>query len=144
MRGLSFIIMLLVPAFIALGHDIYLFVVNIAQPKGFTVDLLVQEFKFSTLGYIWTTYEPESFKTAVASLDKETWAMITTLLTFPAFFVGLAFAGTLSLFFGLLGVVFGVGPLKIESGTVFYATGGKKETSFRAGQGSQKINYKRK
>lgn len=147
MRNPTVIFLFLIPAIIALGHDTYLFYTNIVETKGFTLDLLLSEFKFSSLGYIWTSYDEEGFKMALMSTDKETWAWIDYLLTFQAFYLGLAFAAVMSFIFFFFGVVFGIGPLAFENGKVFQSPASskkKEDTSFRSGQQSKKLNYKRK
>ena len=99
MRGVHlFMILVALPAIAALGHDIYLFYINHGldnipgdlersiQDKG---PLSI----FAALGFIWTQYDPESYKTVVESLDQETWDMLNSLLAQKALFVGIAFAG---------------------------------------------------
>ncbi len=146
MRPSSFIFILLLPAFIALGHDMFLFYVNYISLEGLSLDLILQEFKFSAFGFIWTTYDEEGYKNFVRSTDPQTWAIIDSLLTFKAFYTGLAFAGIMVCLFYLLGF-FKIGPFARE-GKVFYGKydqkGKKKDVSFRGGQGSGKIEYKRK
>ena len=139
---LGVILLLLIPAFIALGHDFYLFYINHLNPGVFSIDLLKEEFKFSALGFIWTNYELESYKSVVKSTDRETWSTIDTILTWKAFYVGLAFAGIMTVLFLIL-KIFGVGPFSSEEETSFVASG-KKDVSFRAGSSSKKMNYKRK
>jgi hypothetical protein len=143
MRGGSFIFLLLIPAFIALGHDCYLFYVNFLETQPLTLALVQKEFKFSALGFIWTSYEPESYKATVDSTDPETWAIIDYLLTYTAFYVGLGFAAAMTVLFGFFGLVFGIGPMAMEDGKIFHASDSKKE-SFRSGQGNKKFEYKRK
>ena len=144
MRPSSFIFLVFLPALLALGHDAYLFYINIVETKGFTLDLLIQEFKFSALGFLWTSYEPESYKTTVAGADPETWSLIDYILTFKTFFVGLGFGGIMTAVFGLFGIIFGIGPLKFEKGSVFHASDKDKDVSFRSGQQNKKFEYKRK
>ncbi len=100
MQGLTLLMFVLLwPALIALGHDVYLFYINegmqsaqgllqgqTPNDKGFLS-------LFASLGFIWTAYHPESYKFTVESVDKETWAYINLLLKQKAVFVGLAFAG---------------------------------------------------
>lgn len=143
MRGLPFVLLLLVPALIALGHDVYLFYVNYAEPQGFSVDLLLKEFKFSAFGFIWTTYDEESYKNFVSGADPETWASVDYLLTFKAFHTGLVFAGVLTALFLALSL-FGIGPLATEGGRIYASDKKKTEISFRSGQGNKKMTYKRK
>lgn len=134
---------LLIPALIALGHDIYLFYVNHAQEAfKITTDLVQEKFKFSAFGFIWTNYALESYKTTAASLDPETWAVIDKFLTIKAFFAGLTFAGVIvgiMIFFAL----FGLGPMAGEGGRVY--GGGKEKTPPKIGsKSSGKMDYKRK
>lgn len=137
---LSLVLLLLIPALIALGHDGYLFYMEHLNPGVFSIDLLKDKFKFSALGFIWTTYDPESYKSVVESTAPETWAQIDTFLTIKAFHLGLAFAGVFIVLFLIL-KMFGIGPFVPESN---YQSKGSEPTSFRAGAQSKKINYKRK
>jgi hypothetical protein len=144
MRGVSFIILLLIPAMIALGHDTYLFYVNYVETRGFSLDLLMKEFKFSSLGFIWTTYDEESYKTTVGSVDPETWSIIDYLLTFKLVFVCLGFTAVMCVLYFIVGL-FGKGPFAIErAARVFHSSDSKDATSFRSGQTSKKFEYKRK
>ncbi|MCC6598799.1 MAG: hypothetical protein IT559_08420 [Alphaproteobacteria bacterium] len=144
MRGFSIIFLLLIPAMIALGHDLYLFYVNYAEAQGFSIALLQKEFKLSAFGFIWTNYDEESYKTAVGSVDPDTWLTIDYLLTFKAFYAALAFAGVFVALFTVL-ALFGKGPFAGEERRVYGSDKKKKgEKSFRAGQAGTKMNYKRK
>lgn len=138
----SIIFLLLIPAMIALGHDFYLFYNEHLNPGVFSLDLLKKEFKFSALGYIWTTYGTESYRTTVESMPPEDWAKIDKILTFKAFYVALGFAGIFTALFAVL-ALFGKGPFVTEGGG---SAKRKKEepTSFRSGSQSKKMQYKRK
>lgn len=136
------IFVLLIPAMIALGHDIYLFYVNHAQEaRTFTTDLVKEKFKFSAFGFIWTNYEPESYKTIAAGMAPESWAKLDKFLTYKAFFAGLTFTGVvvgIMAFFAL----FGIGPMASEGGRVY---GGKEKTPPRiSSKKTGKMEYKRK
>ena len=138
----SLVFLLLIPAFIALGHDIYLFYMEHLNPGIFSIDLLMEKFKFSALGFIWTTYAVDSYKAVVETTAPETWATIDQFLTIKAFYLGLGFAGVFIVLFVIL-QQFGIGPFAGESG------GGsskknKERTSFRGGAQSKKMQYKRK
>ena len=137
----SVIFLLLIPAFIALGHDFYLFYNEHLNPGIFSIDLLKKEFKFSALGFIWTTYDEASYKSVVESTAPETWATIDSLLTIKAFYAGLAFAGIFTAFFLIL-KLFGKGPFVNEE--AIYMEKSSKDVSFRAGSQSKKMQYKRK
>ena len=139
---LSLVFLLLIPAFIALGHDIYLFHERFLSPGVFSIDLLMKEFKFSALGFIWTTYAVDSYKSVVESVSPEDWATIDSFLTLKAFYAGLGFAGIVTVLFMIL-AKFGIGPFVEEEGG---RTSKQKDdpSSFRAGGKSKKMNYKRK
>lgn len=141
MRPSSIIILLLIPAFIALGHDFYLFYIQHLNPGVFSTNLLMEKFKFSALGFIWTNYESESFKAVVKSTDTQTWTTIDTILTWKAFYVGLAFAGFFIFLFLIL-KLFGKGPF-VSEGTISKRQS-RGSGSIRAGSKSEKINYSRK
>ncbi len=128
MRGFPLIFLLLIPAFIALGHDIYLFYENFLNPGVFSLDLLLKEFKLSALGFIWTSYDVESYKMAVESMEPKDWAVIDLLLTLKAFYVGLGFAGTFVALFIIL-KLFGKGPFAKKDGILH---GSSKNSGFNA------------
>jgi hypothetical protein len=113
MRATPLILLLLIPALIALGHDIYLFYTNFLNPGMFSIDLLMKEFKFSALGFIWTTYDVESYKMAVQTMEPKDWKQLDAFLTLKAFHVGLAFAGLFVVLFSIL-KIFGKGPFAGE------------------------------
>jgi len=137
----AIIFLLLIPAFIALGHDFYLFYNEHMNPGIFSIDLLMEKFKFSALGFIWTTYEVESYRSVVAGTAPETWAIIDNILTWKAFYVGLGFAGIFIILFLFL-KLFGIGPF-VNQGRINRK---QKDTpeSFRAGAKSKKMQYTRK
>ncbi|MCB1650641.1 MAG: hypothetical protein KDI46_01160 [Alphaproteobacteria bacterium] len=138
MRGGFLIFLLLIPASVALGHDVYLFYQNYLLTEPFSIDLVREQFKFSALGFIWTTYEVNSYKQAVETLDPQTWAWIDYFLTFKAFFVGLGFAGFFIVLFGVL-ALFGVGPFASEGGIVY---GSDKKTGGHVKGQTMKYNRK--
>lgn len=142
MRGFSVVFLLLIPALVALGHDIYLFHVNYAAAQGFSVDLMLKEFKFSAFGFIWTTYDEAGYKNFVSTVDAPTWATVDYLLTFKAFYTGLGFAGVFIVLFLAL-ALFGIGPFAAEGGRA-RSSDKNANSSFRSGQGSKKMTYKRK
>ena len=95
MRGIHlFMFIVMIPALAALGHDIYLFVqndtVNDALAATQAGDRPWTSF-FAALGYIWTQYEPESYKTVSSGLDSEAWAVVKSILAQKAVFVGIIF-----------------------------------------------------
>lgn len=136
------IFVLLIPAMIALGHDIYLFYVNHAQDAHMiTTDLIKEKFKFSAFGFIWTNYEPESYKATVAGFDPETWAKIDKFLTIKAFYAGLTFAGVIVAILAFF-ALFGIGPMASEGGRIY---GGKEKKAPKIGsKKSGGMEYNRK
>lgn len=101
---LLFFIVIFLPAFAALGHDIYLFTqdsgmermqaaIAIGEPPVYAF--------FADLGFIWTKYHEESFRSTVQTLDPSVWKIVNFLLTQKAVIVGLGFA-FLMLFFDYL------------------------------------------
>lgn len=136
MRGLYiFMILVMIPAMVALGHDIYLFVDND------TIDGAMRAVKagekpwtsyFATLGWIWTHYDPESYKMMAENLDEQSWGIINKLLAYKAVVVGLGFG----LFFWVLAFIFnvlGVWPFNYKA-QVYKGTN----------KANQKFQYKRK
>ncbi|MAI61302.1 MAG: hypothetical protein CBB87_02285 [Micavibrio sp. TMED27] len=114
----SIIILLLIPAAIAFGHDFWLFYEQHLNPGIFSIDLFMKEFKLTALGYLWTTYDVESYKLTVQSMSKEEWAKIDYILTFKTLHVALGFAAIITALFVLLGII-GKGPFKKpDDGTI--------------------------
>jgi len=136
------IFILLIPAFIALGHDMYLFSSNELPNGGIpSWDLVKEKFKFSAFGFIWTNYNVESYKTAAGSVAPETWAFIDNFLTFKAFFACLSFAGIIA-FIMFCFALFGIGPMADEAKR---ANRGKEKTPPRIGnKKSGKMQFNRK
>jgi len=61
--------LVLSPLLASLGHDIYMFIEN--QEKGFML---------SAVGFLWTTYHPESYKWVNENVDGQSWALINMVL----------------------------------------------------------------
>ena len=121
------VFILLIPALLALGHDIYLFFSNhVDDPLMVSVGLLEEKFKFSAFGFIWTNYEPESYKAAAKSMTPENWAMLDKFLTIKAVFGGLYFAGGVIAIMMVL-ALFKIGPMAGEKDSAF--KGGKSQYS---------------
>lgn len=83
-------ILVSLPMLAAIGHDFYLLYEN--PDKGF---------EFSALGFLWTKYHPESYRTAIEQIDPELWNTINYFLTYKAFYIGLGFALTFYVIIGL-------------------------------------------
>ncbi len=130
MRGVHlFMFVVLIPALVALGHDCYLFYEN--QDRGFM---------FAALGFIWTRYEPESYRWTVENLP-DYWPWINLLLEQKAFFAGLVFAGFFYVILGILKLC-RAGPFAGETGKKFSTGNRTDELMGRAGKSDFK--YKRK
>lgn len=70
MRGLSILCFLLVlPIFAVLGHDIYV----TYKDQDYSKTMM-----FSDVGYLWTRYEPDTYKWAQNNVDQATWDNILT------------------------------------------------------------------
>ncbi|MCB1532280.1 MAG: hypothetical protein KDJ35_05355 [Alphaproteobacteria bacterium] len=115
MRGVHFyIVLVLIPAVLALGHDIALLLENssfnelIATMQSGERPLMSY---LSDLGFIWTHYARESYESVRESSDPQTWEMIKMLLMQKALFVALAFAGVNFLLLFILKLL-KVGPFK--------------------------------
>ncbi len=147
MRALP-VFLVLIPAFIALGNDLYLFTEIHLEDKLFSIDLLMEKFKFSALGFIWTHYDIDSYKEAVKSMSPEEWAKIDYLLTFKAFHLGLWFAGIMIVIFYAMKLG-GIGPFVTDEESTKSMSFGRQskkaqKDSFRSGTSSKKMKYKRK
>lgn len=64
-----------------MGHDVYLYT------QGVNPNL-----DFSALGFLWTQYQPDSFRYVAAHFPPEIWTNIEAILPYPALYVALAFA----------------------------------------------------
>ncbi|MGB4057138.1 MAG: hypothetical protein WBK77_03535 [Alphaproteobacteria bacterium] len=128
MRSLGLLTFLLIPAMAALGHDLYLFYQN--QEKGF---------EFAALGFIWTRYEPESYKSAVEITTPDGyWPYINFILAQKAVLVGVVFAAIMMVFIGLLQLLGVGGERKIK------APSGSRRSDEIMGKKSAKYKYNRK
>ena len=69
MRGgiIFFCVLIALPALAALGHDVYLAYIDMEAGKP-------DPFKLSALGWIWTTYNMDSYQYARDFIDKQTWS----------------------------------------------------------------------
>lgn len=145
MRGVHFFMLLvLVPAILALGHDIFLFTQN-GSVNELTTTIQDQDegvrTLFSDLGFVWTEYHPESYKQTVEALEPEQWAKINKVLAHKAVLVGLAFAG---MFYVLLFILklFGAWPFRGTQGERI-AANKSVDDILKKGSG-KKMKYKRK
>ncbi|MCB1562501.1 MAG: hypothetical protein KDJ75_02910 [Alphaproteobacteria bacterium] len=146
MQGVRlFMFVVAIPALVALGHDIYLFVVNYGLDS--LPDSLIANEKgagthFASLGFIWTEYAPESYAFVVRSVAPESWAIIDSLLTIKAFVAGLLFAGFFYFILGILRVLH-LWPFA-ESGGRVYSSGRATDSGFKKSRSSGQLKYKRK
>src|SRR6056297_1472723 len=90
----------MVPFFISLGHDVYLFQQN---PE--------YGFQLSAAGYVWTQYNPESYRSFLSQMDPETIAMVNGFLKMKMsmlmFVLGLILPGLMALEYFFLKLLFG-------------------------------------
>lgn len=103
-RLIMFLVML--PVLAALAHDGWLFYQH--QERGFML---------SALGFLWTTYHPDSFRFVQDGLDPQTWGRVNFVLQQKAVYVALAFAMAVYAVIALLGMLRmlpGAGGLKGE------------------------------
>ena len=143
MRGfILFCIILALPAAMVVGHDIYLYV-NDTENLGF---------RASTLSWLWTHYELETYNWAAQNTDPELWKnVIVPVLKQKALIVALVPALTFYALLILLRVL-RLGPFSgsghVKSEKTRPASGkGKKSGGFSFTDGDQKkgrSKYKRK
>lgn len=106
------------PVIAALGFDLYLLYEN--PDNGFM---------FSTLGFAWTRYSPETFAQAVKTLDPEIWAVINFLLAQKTVLLAIVFFICV---YGLLIVVKTLGSiLKPKKKGPLQIPGRRKATPFK-------------
>ena len=133
---------LALPALAALGHDIYLAYNN-------TELAVADRFYLSDLGWLWTTYHPDSYKWATENVDNVVWtAFVDPVLQMSAVYVlGAPFAvWALSM---IVFKIFGLGPfenhgLLMQLGNI--GSGKKRKDGFAFGSSGMKNRprYKRK
>lgn len=144
MRGVHFFMLLvLIPAIAAFGHDIYLFTQNSsvdAVPGALQEDGEGIGHFFADLGFIWTTYEPESYKQTVEAMEPEDWAIINKVLARKAVVVGLVFAGFFYVLLFLLKLL-KVWPFRENAAERF---GQNKRVDEIMGRKGGRMKYKRK
>lgn len=130
MRGVHLLMFVVLwPALAALGHDAWLYSQD--QDMGF---------KMAALGWIWTNYEPESYKWVVEQTEPlGYWPYINFVLAQKAVYVGLAFAGIIWLLIGILRI-FGVGSEK----EVRNFSGNRKIDEMMGRTKGSKMKYNRK
>lgn len=139
MNGVRFFMFIvLIPALVALGHDIYLFVIDghVDQfPEVITDGERPIKSFFASLGWIWTNYHPESYKWTVQNVSAEDWALINSVLSKKAVVLGLGFAG---FFYAILGVfkILGVWPFRKEDKS--------DKRDLISGKKPQRMKYKKK
>lgn len=109
-EGLGVLLLLVaLPAIIALGHDIYLFyLVNekLANDLDFAAltalyaeDTPGRGFNFASFGFLWTHYAPEHFRATIEPMDQATREALLPFLRWEAFptfgiFAALVYAAT--------------------------------------------------
>lgn len=113
MRGMTLLLIALLPALAALGHDLYLFYDNygIDNIQGDAQQQVEDKGAFSffaSLGFIWTRYSPETYKMAAENMNEQSWALLSRFLTHKAVAVALALAGFIMMMAFLLRLL-GVG-----------------------------------
>lgn len=83
-RYLLTLVILMVPALAALGHDVYLYSQNMEKP-----------FRLTDYGYIWNTYSPDTFAEFRSSGNSETRGLAALVLKQKAVIVGVAYGAFL-------------------------------------------------
>ena len=145
MRGVHlFMLIVLIPALLALGHDIYLFTENSNMDAlQTTLNENPEQVKtfFADLGFVWTEYSPETYKQAVDVMDPKDWAIINKILSYKAVFVGLVFAGFFYVLLFLLKIL-KAGPFRDQSVSSSSSRNGRIDKLM--GRKHKKLEYKRK
>lgn len=136
MRGLSVVCFLVALPFLAvLGHDVYV---------TYQDQDLTREMMFSNLGYLWTSYGPESYKWAQDNIDKATWdSILVPVLKVRSV---LATGVPAALFYALLGILKLLNLPPFSDGTRRFGHGPKKAGfSFKSTDPEKgRFKYKRK
>lgn len=138
MRALSLLLFILVLPFLAaLGHDLY---ISYGENQDYMNNIATKEMMFSDVGYLWTTYEPDSYNWVRGDLDEESWkTFVAPFLEQTTVIVTLIPPAILMVIMLLIKFW--------DNLAVLVKTGGKKK-SFKYNDGSNKkaarFNYKRK
>ena len=130
MRALSMLLFIfLLPFLGALGHDIYLSF----KEQDFTKPMM-----FSDVGYLWTQYLPDSYKTAKDEIAPETWDAYVAPFLEQTTLVVTAIPLVL-LFIAIVAI-------KFVNTSTFAPKGKGKGFAFNSGgeTGKTKFHYKRK
>ena len=95
MRTFAFIV--LIPAIVAIGHDVYLFITQtgIENYDGISGGDKPWHSHFAALGWIWTNYHPDSYRWVSQNIDPSQWTFISALLGQKAVVVSLCFGAVL-------------------------------------------------
>jgi hypothetical protein len=147
MRGVPlFMLIVAIPALVALGHDFYLFythygIENVQADVTQQIEDKGATSFFATLGWIWTHYWPDSYKAIVEQTEPDIWTHINKILSMKAFFGGLVFAG---FFYALIGLlkIFRVGPFKDKK--IFSFSTNRRKDEILGKKAGGKFQYKRK
>ena len=134
MRGIGLLCFVLsLPAFAALGHDLYV----TYQDQDFLKPMM-----FSNIGYIWTHYSPETYIWAMKNISPDIWTGFVA--PFLRFYTVLAAAAPAVLVFVVAGTlkIFNLPPFReISVGRGFK----KGQFGFKnADPSKSRIKYKRK
>ncbi len=89
-----FLFIVAIPILIALGHDLYLFYIN--MERGFML---------STPGFIWTQYHPESYKWIVEQTAPRWWPYINFVLGLKAVVVAAFFSSFILILTGIIKII---------------------------------------
>lgn len=135
MRGLSILCFLLIlPILGALGHDIYV----TYQDQDFSKTMM-----FSDVGYLWTNYEPDTYKWAQKNVDQGTWDHVLTPILEQTSVVVAAVPALVTFSILILLRIFNLPPFRSD---VSVKPGHRKgRFGFGSGdKGTGKMKYKRK
>ena len=96
----------------------------------------------AALGFIWTKYEPESYRWTVEVTEPEGyWPYINMILAQKAAIVGAAFAG---FFYVILGILKLLGAWPFNEPNITNFTGSRRMDEIMGGKKAGRFKYKRK
>ncbi len=107
----TFLFLLLLPALIALGHDVYMLQATLPENQMLSIDTLLNDFKLSDFGFIIAHHSPDTLQAIGQNLPEGQLKILESVFKIKAVYLGLTWAGMFFVLFAIL-ALFGIGPFK--------------------------------